>query len=591
MKVLGISAFAHDSAAAIVVGDEIIAAAEEERFNRKKHTGEFPRHAIQYCLDEAGIEANHLDKIAFFLNARPDFPQNYIDVYKVVGLWALKHSHAFKNGFMHAINSPKSLANILDNSSGTMNSIANWGKIVRIELELENNHSPELIGVPHHKCHIGSSFMISGYQDAAILIADQRGELDATTLAFGNNQHVDILKSIALPDSLGSLYGLITSYLGFRALSGEGKVMGLSSYGEPHYIDEFNRYLEQLPDGLYKLNTEYIDFSIGAFAHFFPEKLIKELGYPRDPAGELEENHSDIAKSLQIRLEEALLSLCEYIRTQRDYDRICLSGGIALNSAANGRIACELFNIDEVYVPPAPGDAGTALGSAVWTAAQSINNGDYKLDSPYLGPGFQYTDYKNALDDAGLPYKRFDNVCKIGAKVLNEDMIIAWFQGRMEFGPRALGNRSILANPKRTETRDRLNELKGRELWRPLAPSFLQNRVSEYFTHDCKSPYMSFVVPVRPEMREKIPGCVHVDGTARLQTVEYSSNPKYWGLLKEFEALTGLPCVINTSFNRRGEPIVCSPTNAVQSFMNMNLDFLILGDFIASKDAAALESL
>jgi carbamoyltransferase len=591
MKVLGISAFAHDSAAAIVIDNEIVASAEEERFNRKKHTGEFPRQAIHYCLNEAGIETNQLDKITFFLNARPDFPQSHIDVYKVVGLWAIKHTHAFKNGFLSALKNPKSLENMLNNSTGIINSITNWGKIVRRELGLDKKYSPELIGVPHHKCHIGSSFMISGYKNAAILIADQRGELDASTLAFGNNQHVDILKSITLPDSLGSLYGLFTSYLGFRALSGEGKVMGLSSYGEPRYINEFNRYLELQSDGLYKLNTNYIDFAIGAFAHFFPEDLIEELGDPRNSASELEQNHYDIAKSLQMRLEEALFSLCEYIRARQDFDRLCLSGGIALNSAANGRIARELFGIQEVYVPPAPGDAGTALGSAVWTAAQSSNNGYFKLESPYLGPGFRDADCKKALDDTNLPYKRFDNISKIGAKVLNQDKIIAWFQGRMEFGPRALGNRSILANPKRIETRDRLNELKGRELWRPLAPSFLQNKVNEYFTHNCKSPFMSFVVPVRPEMINKIPACVHVDGTARLQTVEYSSNPKYWELIKEFEELTGLPCVINTSFNIRGEPIVCNPQDAVQSFLKMNLDYLFLGDYVTAKDATAIESL
>lgn len=591
MKVLGISAFVHDSAAAVVVDNEIVACAEEERFNRIKHTGDFPRQAVHYCLNEAGIESTQLDKIAFFVNARPDFPQSYIDVYKVVGLWTIRHTHAFKNGLLCGLRNPRSVSNLLGNSSGSMSSIANWGKIVRRELGIDVNHSPELIGVPHHRCHIGSSFMISGYKNAAILIADQRGELEASTLAIGDNQHVEILKRINLPDSLGSLYGLFTSYLGFKALSGEGKVMGLSSYGEPRYMNEFNRYLELHSDGSYRLNTDYVDFTIGAFANFFPDKLIQELGDPRDVAAELEQNHYDIARSLQVRLEEALFSLCEYIRTYQDYDRLCLSGGIALNSAANGRIASELPGIKEVFVPPAPGDAGTALGSAVWISAQATENFNIKLESPYLGPDFRDADYKKALENANLPYKRVDNVSKLAAELLNEDQIIAWFQGRMEFGPRALGNRSILANPKRTETRDRLNELKGRELWRPLAPSFLGSRVSDYFTHNCKSPYMSFVLPVRPEMIYKIPACVHVDGTARLQTVEYDLNPKYWTLIKQFEELTGLPCVINTSFNMRGEPIVCSPQDAVRSFLKMNLDYLILGDYVTAKDHAAMDSL
>jgi len=591
MKVLGISAFVHDSAAALVIDNQIIAAAEEERFNRQKHTGVFPGQAIQYCLDVAGLEPSQLDKIAFYLAARPDFPQSYIDVYKVLASWVMKHSFVLKNGINHLMKEPCSIFRVLNDSSGYTSSIAKWGKVVRKELKLESKSHPILVGVPHHLCHIGSSYLISGIKNAAILVADQRGEYNATTLAIGKEGTVKILNSIDLPDSLGSFYGLITAYLGFRALSGEGKAMGLSSYGQPNYIDEFRRFLQLKPDGLYKLNTDYIDFSTGAFAGFFPEALISELGGPRDPANELEQRHSDIAKSLQLRLEEALFSLCEYIQRRENFDRLCLSGGNALNSAAYGRSVCEFTGLKNVYVPPAPGDAGTALGSAVWTVAQSTSNRNFKLKSPYLGPEFDELDCRKALENVNLPFTRFENVSEIGAKVLSEDKIIGWFQGRLEFGPRALGNRSILASPTKIETRDRLNELKGRELWRPLAPSFLDHRVVDYFVHYCESPYMSFVIPVRPEMINRVPGCVHVDGTARLQTVDYDSNPKYWKLISEFEKITGIPCVLNTSFNSRGEPIVCTPQNAVQSFLNMKLDYLFLGDYVSARNETDLEIL
>jgi carbamoyltransferase len=583
MKILGLSAFVHDSAAALVIDDQIIAAVEEERFNRQKHTGKFPSQAIQYCLETAGIEAEELDAVAFYLGISSQALPALKELIVLSRYYAVSNSFFFRTLLQHFRSQPKQ---ILHNLSGGMglSKTFRWGSIVRARLGLRNRAKPALIGVPHHQAHIGSSYMISGFEEAGILIIDQHGERDATTLAVGRGKHIEVLKTIQIPHSLGSLYGAITAYLGFRALSDEGKVMGLSPYGKPRYLDEFRRYLEITPEGLYRLDTRYIDFTNAAFNRLFPKNLIDELGTARHPSDQLEQRHQDIASSLQTQLEIALIGLCQYIERTTRIEQLCIAGGIGLNSAANGRIAKELPQLKNIYVPPSPGDAGAALGAAVWPAARSAEFPHVKPTSPYLGPEYSAQACRQALEKAGLPYRMVDDACMEAAVLLSQGKVVGWYQGRMEFGPRALGNRSILAHPGSTDIRDRVNRLKGREAWRPLAPSILAEKAEQYFYAPCTSPYMSFVASARPEKADRIAGCIHVDGSARLQTVEFDANPKYWTLIKNFEQLTGIPCVLNTSFNGAHEPIVCTPGEAVAAFAQMGLDCLVLGDYVVDVD-------
>ena len=588
MNVLGISSFFHDSAAAIIVGDQVIAAAEEERFTREKHTGRFPKCAIDYCLTEAGLDPNELDIIALFIDISPNSLQALKQGLRISRFWLSANPFFIRRMLACAFANPASLIRPSSAIGGSAIQLYRWAKTTRRELNLKSANKPVLVGVPHHLAHIGGSYLISGFDDAAILVADQRGEYITTTLATGRGSQIDIIENLFLPDSLGSLYGSITAFLGFLMLSDEGKVMGLSSYGRPRYEHTFRRLLPITDDGLFKLDTTFLDFSLAAYTGSFPSPLLQELGSARNPGAPIDARHADIAKSLQNRLEEALLSLCRYLARQVDTSYLCMAGGIGLNSVANGRIARQMAGWNQVFVPPSPGDPGSALGAAVWVATQSDGDLKIKFPSPYLGPAFTDADCQKALGSSRLHFTRCMDVVDTAAQLLEKGKVLGWFQGRMEFGPRALGNRSILADPRRRETKDKINIIKGRELWRPLAPSILSDRVAEWFVEPGDSPYMSFVKTVRPEKADQIAACVHVDGTARLQTVSFETNPLYYGLLSRFEQLTGIPILLNTSFNRAGEPIVCTPQDAVGTFSRMDLDYLILGDFIAAKHAVDL---
>ncbi|MBI3998934.1 MAG: carbamoyltransferase [Armatimonadetes bacterium] len=590
MRVLGFSAFFHDSAAAIVEDGRVVAAAEEERFTREPHTKGFPSHAIRYCLSEAGIAPEELDVIAFFLDLGPTRLKGFGQALQNSLRWVRGNAPTARNALRWARGNPRTLLRLFAPFRESLAAAVRWSVIVRRELGLERRIGPVLVAVPHHLAHIGGSYLLSGFSDAAILIADGRGEWTTTTLAVGQDRELKILRTFSVPDSLGFFYGAITAFLGFRMLVDEGKVMGLSSYGQPRYDHAFEEFLRVTSDGLFTLNTGCVDYSLAWSARHFPDPLVRRLGPPRDPSEPLGERHADIARSLQLQLERALLSLCRYLEQSASSRRLCLSGGVALNSVANGRLAGESC-WHEVFVPPAPGDAGTALGAAVWAAAQSDRGVRITFPGPYLGPSFGDAEVRSALDGAGLPYVHHANVAGAAARLLSQGHVLGWFQGRMEFGPRALGNRSILADPRSAQVRDRVNTLKGRELWRPLAPSVLAEKAQEWFIEPVESPYMSFVKTVRREKADRIAACVHVDGTARVQTVQPGANPRYWHLLQNLERLTGVPCVLNTSFNRQGESIVCSPRDAVRNFLAMNLDYLVIGDYVAAREEHALPSI
>ncbi|MGQ0571654.1 MAG: carbamoyltransferase family protein [Armatimonadota bacterium] len=590
MKVLGFSAFFHDSAAAVVADGRVVAAVEEERFNREPHTKRFPTHAIHYCLNQAGIAPDELDVIAFFLDVGPTPIRALGQAMLNTALWVRTNSSSARHALLWAKANPRALMRLYSPFREATVSTMRWPAIIRGELQLDRRARPALICVPHHLAHIGGSYLISGLPDAAIIVADGRGEWITTTLAVGHHNRLNIIKSIALPDSLGYVYGALTAFLGFRVGSDEGKVMGLSSYGQPRFDRAFTDFLKITHDGLFKVDTARIDYPLAWSAKYFPQRLIEDLGPARDPGEELAQRHADIAKSLQQQLERALFSLCHYLERRVEARRLCLSGGVALNSVANGRIAHESC-WREVYVPPAPGDAGAALGAAVWAAMQLDGELRITLPGPYLGPSYSEGECRSALDRAGLRYVRRADVAEVAARLLSEGAIVGWFQGRMEFGSRALGNRSILADPRSAQTRDRVNTLKGRELWRPLAPSMLVDDAYEWFVEPGESPYMSFVKTARPERAERIAACVHVDGTARVHTVRREANPRFVHLLESFGRLTGVPCVLNTSFNRRGEPIVCSPSDAASSFTAMGLDYLVIGDLVVAPNAEALDAL
>lgn len=583
MRILGLSAFFHDSAAAVVADGHVVAAAEEERFSRERHTGRFPQQAIEYCLHEAGIGVDDLEAIAFFLDFSPSPFHAWIQGVLNTLQWFRANTSSLRHAVSYAHANPRLLWRLLRpylEASGP--SVVRWSPIVKRRLGINGPRRPLLIGVPHHFAHLAGSYMISGFDDAAIMVVDGRGEWATTTLAAGHCQRVDVLKTIFLPDSLGYLYGTLTAFLGFGVNADEGKVMGLSPYGRPAYREAFDRFLAIEPTGEFRLDTRYVDYPLAWSARYFPPTLIQVLGAPRAPEADLQPRHADIARTLQEKLEEALVALGHQLERAVDARRLCLSGGVAMNSAAVGRLSREA-SWSDIYVPPAPGDAGTALGAAIWAAGQLNGGGPITFPGPYLGPSFSTRDFELALAESGLSFTRRPDVVDPAARLLSMGYVLGWFQGRMEFGPRALGNRSILADPRDARIRDRVNTLKGRESWRPLAPSILADRAHEWFVEPGESPYMSFVKTVRPPQSARIPACVHVDGTARVHTVRPESNRVFWELLRRFELLTGVPCLLNTSFNRRGEPIVCYPRDAVRSFIAMGLDYLILGDFIAAQ--------
>ncbi len=585
MNVLGISAFFHDSAAALVRDGTVIAAVEEERFSREKHTGRFPSQSIKYCLARGEIEPNELDYIAFNIEANPFWPLALKSFAKISKDFFAHHPRTVKKLLLSEFNKLFSDSKSQNNGWEVQSSLQaffrliTWGNRIRNELELNKKNGPILLGIPHHLAHIGGSYLISDFNDSAIIIADQRGEWTTTTLAEGVRDKIRIINSISLPDSLGSYYGTITAFLGFRPLSGEGSVMGLSSYGKDKYSSQFSELLEISEDGLFALDSDVIDFTLAVVKQEFTPRLIEVLGNPRHPKDLLQERHANIAKSLQTRLDSAILSLSSYTRKRSSSKNLSLGGGIALNSVSNGNLSKLKSHWENIYVPSSPGDSGSALGAAVWVSHDKgkIN---ISFNHPYVGPEFSPSSYIEAFEEFGLSFTEHKDVATNAAKLLADKKIIGWFQGRMEFGPRALGNRSILADPRDKKTGDRVNKLKGREPWRPLAPSILEEELMNWFEDSGRSPHMSFVKRVKSGKKNKIPACVHVDGTARPQTVSKISNLKYWNLINRFYLLTNVPCVLNTSFNMKGEPIVCNPKDGVKSFLNMQLDYLVMGNYI-----------
>jgi carbamoyltransferase len=586
--VLGISAFYHDSAACLLRDGEIVAAAQEERFTRRKGDATFPAHAVQYCLETAGISASDLAYVGFYDKPLLKF-ERILDTYLGV---APRGFGSFR------LAAPVWLKDKLYLDRQLREALGFEGKILYAE---------------HHESHAASAFFPSPFAEAAILTIDGVGEWATASYGVGRGNDIELLKELHWPDSLGLLYSAFTYYTGFKVNSGEYKVMGLAPYGEPRYVDLIlTKLIDLREDGSFTLNQEYFNYlsgltmTSGAFDRLFG-------GPPRVPESKLTQRDMDLARSVQVVCEEVMLRMARTVHRETGLDHLCLAGGVALNCVGNGRLLRE-GPFKRLWIQPAAGDAGGALGVAelIWhrhcKQPRRVIPCKDGMRGAYLGPEYTPQQIEQYLQAQGAAYTRLDRTTLLErvAALLADEKIVGWFNGRMEFGPRALGARSILGDPRSPRMQAQMNiKIKFREGFRPFAPSVLRERVSDYFDLDCDSPYMLLVAPVRRErqvpmtpeqqrlwgieqlnvVRSDLPAVTHIDYSARIQSVERTTNPDYYDLIAAFERLTGCAVLVNTSFNVRGEPIVCTPEDAYQCFMRTHIDHLVLGPFLLDKSA------
>ena len=591
-SVLGISAFYHDSAAAIIVDGEIIGAAQEERFTRKKHDASYPKNAINYVLKEAGLKLNDVDHVVFYEKPFLKF-ERLLETYV---------------GF-----SPSGFKSFSTSMPLWLSEKLFQKKLLFDALKKQDNNFNDIKKInfsEHHLSHAASAFFSSPYEEAIILTLDGVGEWATTTVSLGKNNKIKILKEIHFPHSLGLLYSAFTYFLGFKVNSGEYKVMGLAPYGEPRFKDIIlEKLIDVKEDGSFRLNMDYFNYATGLT--MTNNKFAKLFNMQRrEPENELSQIHMDMAASIQVATEEIVLKITRFLYKEFKLENLCMAGGVALNCVVNGKILKEgLFK--NIWIQPASGDAGGALGAAQAFYYQELDNKRkiLKTDSmngSYLGPQFTDDQVENELKNCGANYIKLtsDEIIKDTAKALSEEKAVGWFQGRMEFGPRSLGNRSIIADSRSEKMQKNLNlKVKYRESFRPFAPAVLFERVSEWFEINSQSPYMLLVADVKKSKqlqmtdqqkrlfgidklnikRSSIPSVTHVDYSARIQTVHQETNPIFHKLLEEFEKITKCPVLVNTSFNVRGEPIVCSATDAFNCFMGTDLDVLVCNNYILYK--------
>ena len=566
MYILGISCYYHDSAACILKDGKVIAAVEEERFSRIKFDDGFPRLAIDYCMSEAGITTKDIDCIAFYDKSILKF-ERLLDNYIGVAPRGLK-------SFLNVI--PKWIHKRL------------W---IKDEIKKHLNYSGKIIFPDHHLSHAAYSFFTSPFQEAAILTVDGVGEWSTTSYGSADNLSIKLTNDLRWPHSLGLFYSAFTHFLGFQVNEGEYKLMGLASYGKPKFYDLIMKELIDVKDdGSFHLNMKYFAFT---YDNIMITKKFEELfGIPtKKYDSETDQIHYDIGASAQLVLEEILLKMVRHVYNKTNKKYLCLGGGVALNGVANYRILKE-GPFEKIYIPPSPGDAGSAIGCALYAYHSHYKNNRIIQentsksisDNAYLGPEFSTDEIKEFLELNKIHYEKYEsqNLLEITAKLISEQNVVGWYQGRMEWGPRALGNRSILADPRNAKMKDILNEkIKHRESFRPFAPSILEEYASEYFDIQIPSPYMLLVANVKKP--DSIPAVTHIDGTGRLQTVSKNSNQLYYNLIKEFHKITGVPVIINTSMNVKGEPIVNTPEQAYAMLLKTDMDFLVMGNYLISK--------
>ncbi len=587
MTILGLSCFYHDSAACLVVDGKIVAAVQEERFTRKKHDESFPQHSVAYCLSVAGITIDQVDLVVFYEKPFVKF-ERLLETYLAYAPKGLKSYLKALPVWLHQkLWIPKVLADKLDFK----------GKILYTE---------------HHLAHAASAFYPSPFKEAAVLTIDGVGEWATTTWGVGSGRELKLQQEITFPHSLGLLYSAFTYYTGFKVNSGEYKLMGLAPYGEAKYVkDIYEHLIDVKPDGSFLLNLDYFNYPVGLTMtnHKFNQLFG---GSPRLPESPLTQKEVDLAASIQVVTEDVVLKIAKNIKQKTGARYLCLAGGVALNCVANGKLAAAKV-FDEIWIQPAAGDAGGALGAALYAwhsylgEERLVDGFNNVQQGTLLGPDFSNNEIKDALDQerAVYTYLTDEELFKYTANKLAEAKVVGWFQGRMEFGPRALGNRSILGDARSTEMQTELNlKIKFRESFRPFAPAVLAESATDYFDLNQSSPYMLITAPVKSSQRlpvnneaknlwgvdklkvarSYIPAVTHVDYSARVQTVTPEFNQRFYNLLKEFKNLTNCPVVINTSFNVRGEPIVCTPGDAYRCFRRTNMDVLVLGNYVLVKE-------
>jgi carbamoyltransferase len=600
---LGISAYYHDSAAALLRDGEIVAAAQEERFSRRKNDERFPEHAIEFCLRFGGLKPEELDAVVFYDKPITKFAR-MLESYLAIAPFGLTTF-------------PRVLPSWLGEK-------LNLRKTIRDELPGLRADCPVLF-TEHHQAHAASAFYPSPFDEAAILTVDGVGEWATTTVGRGRADTIEILKELRFPHSLGLLYSAFTAYCGFRINSGEYKLMGLAPYGEPKYVQVIYEHLVDVkPDGSFWLNMEYFDF-LRSF-QMANDKFHQLFGgSPRAPESRLEQRHMDVARSIQVVTGDIMLRLARHAREVTGQKNLCMAGGVALNCVANGQILREGI-FERLWIQPAAGDAGGALGAALAVAAdvrtrkgksevpvesassrRRLHGPGDTMQGSRLGPEFSDAEIEATLKSYGAVYQRLDgeSLFQRTVELLQQEKIVGWVQGRMEFGPRALGNRSILGDPRSAKMQSVMNlKVKFRESFRPFAPVVRRERVSDYFELDCDSPYMLLVAPVKEalrtgelgsagidliervnKVRSTIPAVTHVDYSARIQTVTREENAHLYELLEKWEQATGCGVLVNTSFNVRGEPIVCTPDDAYRCFVNTEMDYLVLGNFLLERAA------
>lgn len=594
MNILGISAYYHDSAACLLVEGKIFAAAQEERFSRKKHDSGFPKHAITYCLSEAGLSIKDIDIVAYYEKPLIKF-ERLLETYLAFAPRGLKSFVAAMPVWLkEKLFIKKTLRDELSEVDSTL-------------------FNGQILFADHHESHAASAFYPSPFEKAGVLTLDGVGEWTTTTYGYGEHESLHFLKEIRFPHSLGLLYSAFTYYTGFKVNSGEYKLMGLAPYGDPKYVQLIKDHLIDIKeDGSFRLNMDYFDYCTGLrmtnqkFAALFG-------GPPRSSESQLTQRDMDLARSVQVVTEEILIKMATALQKETGFDNLCLAGGVALNCVANGKLLANgVFK--NIWIQPAAGDAGGALGAALAVWHRFLNNPrttnpNDAMEGSYLGPQFSDETIRTFLQENNIPATFYDdekNLLDRVADLVAGEKVIGWFQGRMEFGPRALGNRSILGDARSTSMQATMNlKIKFRESFRPFAPAVLRERVSDYFELSADSPYMLLVAQVKsdrcksltPEqeqlwginklnvVRSDVPAITHVDYSARVQTVHEFTNPRFWNLLNAFESKTGYGLMINTSFNVRGEPPVCTPEDAFRCFMRTEIDHLVLGNFILDKAA------
>ena len=600
MRILGISAFYHDSAAALVDGGRIAAAAQEERFTRRKHDASYPRNAIAYCMEQAGIAPSDLDRVVFYDKPFLKF-ERLLETYVA---FAPRGFRSFAMAIPLWVKEKLFQKDLLRRRLKDLDADVDW--------------SEHLLFAEHHQSHAASAFYPSPFRDAVVLTMDGVGEWATTSVGIGHDNDLEMIKEIHFPHSLGLLYSAFTYYVGFKVNSGEYKLMGLAPYGQPKYANVIlDNLIDLKADGTFRLDLDYFDYCTGL-------KMTNDRfdalfgGEARAPEGQLTQRHADLAASVQAVLEEAVLRITRSLRAETGVPYLCLAGGVALNCVANGKVLRD-GQFDDVWIQPAAGDAGGALGAALAAShrlfdepRQSTALGDAgmsgdAMSGAYLGPEFSANDICSALDDAGGRYTVLpdDQLISAAADALADGKTVGWFQGRMEFGPRALGNRSILADARSPAMQRTLNlKVKNRESFRPFAPSVPVADAADWFDIDRESPYMLLVADVKPgrrntaapqsaglldvdllhAARSDIPAVTHVDYSARVHSVSPETNPRYHALLKAFEERTGCPVVVNTSFNVRGEPIVCTPEDAFRCFMGVDIECMVIGNCFLRKE-------